>query len=92
MKNKKYTDHLGVDILSKFAPIIFDITGAIGPETKALLDTKFKKFPTIYNSIVDSSKYFKCKEWLYKRISFCTAKSNYSIYDAYVKANGSKYL
>ena len=90
-KNTKYKDHLGVEILKRFSPIVFDITGSLGPTTKKLLDSKFSEFPHIHNCIKENTNYEKAKEWFLKRVSFAIAKNNYRIFDTFSKSNGHKF-
>ncbi len=90
-KKIKYHNHLGREILQRFSPVVFDITGSIGPITKKLLDSKFLDFPHIHNCIKVNTNYDKAKDWFLKRVSFAIAKNNYRIFDVFSKSNGHKF-
>ena len=90
-KYKKYEASLGAANVTRFAPIIFDISGAIGPGTMALIKNKFISIPSLHGKI-NNEVYDKALKTFLNRVSFILAKYNFLIYNKYKLIHGSKYM
>lgn len=86
-KIKKYSGILGPQNIKRFSPIVFDITGYIGPQTRNMLNNKFANFPGLH-PFINKNVYDKSLKWFLSRISFIMAKSNYAILKKYLEING----
>ena len=81
-KDAKYRAGRVTDaFMASFTPVAFETTGAMGPQTRLLFDTKFEKFGLHPHANTSYQTYMK---WYLKRVSILCAQYNFTVYTKFI--------